>query len=162
MARTTYCTESDLLLGEMVIASTIPITKFLEDGANEIDSRIGRVYTTPILLADLTENGKTILRMANARLTSGRLLMAQAQAAQDDSLHSYAMYLLDEANEIISAIETNRTSLDGATVNPERVDTPAPSITNLDAASPIESFYAEFLGQPTSPLPVSPVWKPGS
>jgi hypothetical protein len=158
-----YCEVGDLLLGEMPISSALSSTKFISDSADEINVRIGRIYVTPININELAPNSRTVLKIANARLASGRLLMAQAQAAQDDSLNAYARYLINEANNLISSVENNRITLEGATVREDLVDTPAPSIQNVDEFSAVEAFYDEFLGGGAGrPLPVSPVWTPGT
>lgn len=155
-----YAKVGDLLLGDMPISSAISPARFLADSADEIDVRIGRIYETPIQISELEPTSALTLKIANARLASGRLLMAQAQAAQDDSLHAYAMYLIGEAENVITAIENNRLPLDGAEVREDLIDTPAPKVTNPDAASAVDAFYGEFFG-PVSPLPRSPVWRPG-
>ena len=160
--RTGYCVEDDLLLGDMTLSAAISAAKFIADSADEIDVRIGRIYTTPIVFADLDTTSKLVLKIANARLASGRMLMAQAQAAQDDSLHAYGMYLIKEAENTIGSIENNRLPLDGATLRDDLIDTPAPSIRNHDADSPVEAFYDEFFGGGgMSPVPSSPIWRPG-
>jgi hypothetical protein len=160
--RTTgYCDIDDLLLGEMPLSSGLSRQKFINDSADEIDVRIGRIYDTPIQIANLENTSKLTLKLANARLASGRILMAQAQAAQDDSLHAYGMYLIREAENVIVSIESNRLPLDGATVRDDLIDTPAPTIRNQDSHSPVDAFYGEFFG-PVSPLPTSPIWRPGS
>lgn len=151
-----------MLIGDMPISSSLGVSKFISDSADEIDVRIGRIYQTPISLSALHPNSRTVLKIANARLASGRLIMAQAQAAQDDSLHQYGLYLISEAETLIENIESNRIQLEGATVRSDLIDTPAPTISNQDSASPIDAFYTEFLGGGgLSPLPDSPVWRPG-
>lgn len=155
-----YATVNDLLLGDMTLSSAIDPAKFIADSADEIDVRIGRIYVTPVDVTKLEETARLTLKIANARLASGRMLMAQAQAAQDDSLHAYGMYLIREAEATISAIESSRLPLDGATIRDDLTDTPAPKVTNLDAASPVEAFYGEFLGGGSGPLPTSPIWRP--
>lgn len=158
-----YCGIEDLLLGEMPLSSAIDPARFVADSADEIDVRIGRIYTTPVDVSTLEPTAKLTLKIANARLASGRLLMAQAQAAQDDSLNAYGMYLINEAEATIESIESNRLPLDGAETRDDIIDTPAPTIRNHDATSPVEAFYDEFLGGgSSSPLPSSPVWRPGS
>lgn len=162
MPRQPYAEEDDLLLGDMTLSSRLSPAKFLADSADEIDVRIGRIYVTPVNLPALEQTSRLTLKLANARLASGRLLMAQAQAAQDDSLHAYGMYLIGEAENVIAAIETNRLQLEGADVRDDLLDTPAPKVTNYDARSPVEEFYDEFLGGgAASPLPRSPIWRPG-
>lgn len=161
-----YCTTDDLLLGDMPISSSISPTNFIDDSADEIDVRIGRIYLTPVVLADTSANrvARLTLKIANARLASGRMLMAQAQAAQDESLHAYAMYLIGEADATIQAIQDNRLPLDNAEIREDLPDPLAPSINNHDASSPVESFYSTFMtGGPYGiPTPdTRPIWQPG-
>jgi hypothetical protein len=155
-----YCSVDDLLLGDMTISSAISPAKFVADTADEIDVRISRIYVVPIQ-GDLTPPSLLVLKLANARLASGRMLMAQAQAAQDTRLHQYAMYLIREANATIDAIETNRLPLEGALIRDDVHDTPTPSIKNVDSASPVDAFYNEFMTGRMTPLPESPIWRPG-
>jgi hypothetical protein len=159
---TAYATVEDLLLGDMILSSKLSPAKFLQDSADEIDVRIGRIYVTPVVLSPPTPANRLAritLKLANARLASGRLLMAQAQAAQDDSLHAYGLFLLNEAEAAISAIETNRLILDGAVFRDDLTDTPAPSIRNVDSTSPVEAFYTEVMGG--SYFDSYPIWRPG-
>lgn len=159
--RTGYCEEGDLLLGDMTLSSAISPARFIADSADEIDVRIGQIYVTPVDLGNLETTAKLTLKIANARLASGRLLMAQAQAAQDESLHAYAMYLIKEAEATITSIENSRLPLDGALVRDDLLDTPAPAVANLDLHSPVEAFYDEFWGGGgMSPMPSSPIWQP--
>lgn len=157
-----YCNPEDLLLGDMTLSSAISPEKFIADSADEIDVRISRVYITPVDLAspELENSAKLTLKIANARLASGRMLMAQAQAAQDESLHAYAMYLIGEAETTIASIENSRLPLDGAPIRTDLLDTPAPIVSNLDAESPVEAFYGEFFGGQGSLMPTSPIWRP--
>jgi hypothetical protein len=160
--REAYATEADLLLGDMPISSTLSAARFLADSADEIDVRIGRIYVVPVNLALLAPTARITLRLANARLASGRLLMAQASASQDDSLHAYARMLLNEAEAVIESIETNRLPLEGAEYRDDLTDTPGPSIRNQDAVSATAAFEAEFFGNNGMAfLPSSPMWRPG-
>lgn len=163
-ARTTgYCEEEDLLLGEMPVSSFISKQKFINDSADEIDVRISRIYVTPIQLTTLNRISKIVLRICNARLASGRILMAQAQANQDDSLHAYAMYLLNEADATLEALEAGRLTLEGAEQHEDLQTIAGPTIENLDKDSPVEAFADAFLGgAPPSPLPMTPIWRPGN
>jgi hypothetical protein len=157
-----YCEEGDLLLGEMPISSALSVHKFITDTADEIDIRISRIYVTPIQLNQLERIGRLVLRLANARLASGRILMAQGQASQDDSLHAYAMHLINEAEATLDSIESGRLSLEGAAFAAGLQTIAGPTIKNRDSESGVDAFYDEFLGgKPRSPLPNTPIWRPG-
>lgn len=165
MSRTAdpYAAEEDLLLGDLPLSSAISVEKFIEDAADEIDVRIGHIYTVPIDVtgvgdAALPEMTITILRLANSRLTSGRLLMAQAQAAQDKALHAYAQYLIGEADTLIGNIANGMVELEGVEPQPIEGQTTGPTIANVDSHSAVEAFYQTFMDPG---LGASPVWAPG-
>lgn len=164
-----YAEEEDLLLGDMPLSSAISVEKFISDAADEIDVRIGHLYVVPVVVeptdpadapAPLTV---TTLRIANARLASGRLLMAQAQAAQDANLHAYGAYLVQEAETLITNIANGMLDLDVAPAPSEITGTSAPTVHNPDAASAVDEFYGAFMRPPPAGVPLpSPVWAPGS
>lgn len=146
----------------MPLSPAISVAKFIDDAADEIDVRIGHRYVVPLNVGagtTLSPLAITTLRIANARLASGRLLMAQAQAAQDSSIHAYGNYLIHEADTLIDSIANSSVDLEGAETIVVEGETSAPTISNVDDASAVESFYGHF----TEPgLNSSPVWAPGS
>lgn len=166
-AASPYADEEDLLLGDLPLSSAISVEKFIKDAADEIDVRIGHVYAVPVVNgvgdAALPEMTVTILRIANSRLASGRLLMAQAQAAQNAELHAYGQYLINEAETLIGSIASGGIDLEGVEPVPAAGQTTGPTVANVDSHSAVEAFYQTFMDPAVvGPVePTGPVWAPG-
>lgn len=145
----TYSATTDLLTGNIPVSGPVDPEKFVADAADEIDSRIGHIYKTPIDIADTPENpiarpARLLLKRVSNFLASGRLMMAAAAGSQKLEVNAYAERLVNEALEALNQIATGDIQLTGA----ERVeDVPGegtstgPQIHNLDAESNVEAFY---------------------
>lgn len=145
-----YCTTGDLLTGDIPTTAALTPEKAVQDAADEIDSKIGFRYSTPV---DITPTGPTprpvtlLLKRLNAHLASGRLIMAAAASGSQDNVHAYGASLVREASRTLNAIADGTLDLDG--LEPLVPFTPkAPLIHNEDATSQVENFYNAV----TSPL----------
>ena len=148
-----YAKPGDLLIGDVTLSSGLSRESFLRDAADEMDSRLGFVYVLPI--AGIQPHAITLLKMINARLASGRLLMSIAAPSEDDSVHRYGEWLIKEAYADLMSICNRTIDLVGATPisDPNPV---AASIYNYDEESAIDMFENTVLrGQPSW-------WQPGS
>lgn len=140
-----YCDVTDLLIGDLPLGSSVNPQRWIDDAADEIDATIGHRYAIPIPIEQLTDVSRLTLKIINARLASGRLLLAQAQGGEDDSLHAYGKWLLDEATVALSALREGNIILEsddgsyGPSLEDDAFD--APSIKNKDEVSIVESFY---------------------
>lgn len=148
-----YCKPQDLLIGDVTLSSVLSRESYVRDAADEMDARLGFVYALPLPLTQLQPHAITLLKMINARLASGRLLMSIAAPAEDDSVHRYGEWLIKSAYEDLYNLCNRTIDLVGATpindTTPEQV-----SIYNYDEESAVEQFYNTTMrGQPSWWMP---------
>ena len=142
-----YSEVTDLLTGNVPTPAYLSPQKYVDDAADEIDSKIGFVYETPIDVTDSSSNPVTrpvrlLLKRINNFLASGRLLLAVDAGAETDRVHSYGLYLIQEAQTGLDLISSGKIQLDGAEVLPMgEVSVTAPLLYNEDSESNVEAFY---------------------
>ena len=142
-----YSEITDLLTGNVPTPAYLSPQKYVDDAADEIDSKIGFVYETPIDVTDSSSNPvsrpvRLLLKRINNFLASGRLLLAVDAGAETDRVHSYGLYLIQEAQMSLDLISSGKIDLEGAEVLPaEQATVTAPLIHNVDEESNVESFY---------------------
>lgn len=139
-----YCVDNDLLLGNIPAPDALSKTQFIQDAADEIDSRIGMRYLTPVDLADpdLARPVKLLLKRLNVFLATGRLILAATSNNEDDRLHAYGLSLINDALETLEAIAQGRFLLEGVDPAPGySAQVSVPLIYNEDAESAVEAFY---------------------
>lgn len=140
-----YSATSDLLVGSIPTPSYLDTAKYVEDASDEIDSKIGHIYVTPVNVSDpgpLSRPARLLLKRINNFLASGRLILAVASPEENQNLHAYGWSLVTEATAALNSIISGDIQLDGAqlgTVDTLPVSTPL--IDNLDAESNVEAFY---------------------
>jgi hypothetical protein len=146
----TYSTLADLLIGDMPIPAYIDKQGYVNNAADEIDSRLGYVYATPFDVSDLSTMIRparlTIKRIA-AHLSSGRLILAMATASEDRQVHAYGKSLIDEALSVLEKIANGEIPLIGADpLDPDATSAPhsGPTILNIDQFSSVEAFYQQM------------------
>ena len=140
-----YCSSGDLMLGSIPLPAYLDTDKAVEDAADEIDSKIGLIYETPVEVLDTNKVSRPVklfFKRTNAMLASGRLLLAIASPEEQRSLHAYAYSLVKEATDALTAIASGEVQLDIPLLNPDStVAVTAPQIDNLDSESNVEAFY---------------------
>lgn len=143
-----YCTTEDLLNGSIPLPEYLNPQKYVSDAADEIDSKIGLRYQTPINIADVETNSvprpvRLFLKRTNAFLATGRLLLAVASPSEQRQMHAYALGLVTEATKALDAISSGEVLLDGVPLVNDGANEPvtAPLISNLDSESSVEAFY---------------------
>lgn len=141
----TYSEVDDLLLGELGAPEQKVCQKYVQDAADEIDSKLGFIYVTPITL-DVDGDFRAtalLLKRINNFLATGRLVLANAASREDQYLNAYGKSLIMEATEALNALTSGTMPLPGATpINPDSSQATGPIIDNLDVQSNVESFYA--------------------
>lgn len=147
-----YCEVEDLVLGNVPVP--VSAGKYVQDAADEMDSRLGLLYVTPIVLDESVPTQRPaflLLKRINAWLASGRLIMALDAAGEDDQLHQYAERLVNEAMAAIKMIIEREIDLPGAEpVNPgESSSVTGPIASWGDDTSPVEAYDSTF-GNPAS------------
>lgn len=144
-----YCEVSDLLIGDLILPVEIDPAKYITSAAEEMDSRIGLLYETPIEIDDADQEKYratiTFLRSINTRLASGRILMAAASALELTTVHAYARNLVEGALADLKLIEDRKYILQGAKENtnpPEAYVSSRAYSYNQDPVSAVDAFYA--------------------
>lgn len=155
----TYSGKSDLLIGDTTIGGGLDAQKFVQDATDEINSRIGAIYTLP-LGATPEHITLTLKRCANL-IASGRLLLAVGAGGEDLALHAYGESLVREGQAILDAIANGQIEL-GVDKVPTQTEGNAPSIINQDSASGVEAFYDYVNGLSDPGLHGAPIWRSGA
>lgn len=153
-----YSTEDDLLVGDLALSPILDTGKFVKEAAEEMDSKLGFIYTLP-LPGDLPEYQKLLLKGINNKLASGRLIMAVAIGGEDSTVHAYAARLVQEATQELLAIANGIVELAAdRAVAPADVQAGSrtPSIKNLDSESAVEAFTNNFVNGENW------YWRPGT
>ena len=164
MTGTAYCQTGDLLNGSIPLPSNIDPQKIIQDAADEIDSKIGYRYVTPIDLTEIdptkdaaVDGGLKVsrpvrlsLKRINAALATGRIILAVASPQEQAALHAYGLSLVNEAAMALEMIRTGQVDLDGVDVIPnEAPQVSGPQISNLDPESNVEAFYNRIAAPPS-------------
>lgn len=153
----TYSKVEDLLTGDLPLPPGIDAGRYVLDASDEIDSKIGHIYVTPIDISDtspVSRPARLLLKRIANHLASGRLLMALHANNQRLEVNAYAERLIREATESLNLIMTGDIKLDGGTLtDPENQPVTTPLINNLDPESNVEAFYDRIVW-PTDPIGV--------
>lgn len=140
-----YCTTDDLKLGNIPLPAYINTQKEVDDAADEIDSKIGYRYQTPVAVSMGSPAVRPVillLKRINASLASGRLLLAIASPEENKNLHAYAWSMIQEATAALNMIAQGEILLEGVPAVPgSEIAATTPLISNLDSESAVEAFY---------------------
>lgn len=140
-----YCEITDLLLGDIPTPTYVDLQKMVNDAADEIDSKIGYVYQTPVdvsLTSNVVRPARLLLKRINAHLATGRIILMVASPEENANLHAYGYHLVKEAILALDQIAAGQISLEGATeVVSDLPQATVPMISNLDSESQVEAFY---------------------
>lgn len=150
-----YSTTQDLLTGDLRLPDYISAQKFVDDAADEIDSRIGFMYATPVNIPNLLAVPRLrpvalLLKRLNTFLASGRLIMATDVSGEKGRVHNYGLTLVRDANLALDNIVAGKVPLN---IPPADPDSPfastGPSQYNKDPESNVDAFYDRI----AAPLP---------
>lgn len=141
-----YSASTDLLNGNIPIPQYLDKEKFVTDAADEIDSKIGFLYQTPIDVATnsaVSRPARLLLKRINNHLATGRLLLAADAGGENDQVHAYGLFLIQEANAALDAIAAGEPVIEGAVKIDNGAGTVVSSVIveNLDPESHVEAFY---------------------
>jgi phage gp36-like protein len=163
-----YSTVGDMLLGDMPASTRHDPQKFVNDATDEIDSKIGHIYATPIDVTDPTDVARhsvLLLKRINNFLATGRYILARAAGDEDSQINAYGRSLIEEALLAIQAIVDGTIVLEGAVEEGDGSGAgDGPSITNYDTISAVDAFYERVMVPETGwpgPYPYRD-WAPGS
>lgn len=148
-----YCVPADLVLGDAQLPTGMDLNKVIQDAMDEIDSKIGFRYHTPVATTatDFPRPVLLLLKRLNAHLASGRIILAANISGEKSELHAYGAYLVREVERSLKAIADGSVDLPIPLVEGTVVHQRAPLVANVDAASQVEAFY----GALTNPLAVA-------
>ncbi len=157
---TAYCEPNDLLIGDIGGLEDAK-QRAIDSASEDIDAQIGFIYEIP--LSGQSSHITLLLKGICKKLASGRLLMAQAAASEDNSVHQYGKSLLDEAVRELWSIRNGQIELGAVKVTQKQTTGNAPTIIQGDAVSGVDAYYDWFNHPLRIPLvPFQPIWKPGN
>lgn len=150
-----YSTVGDLILGDLQLPAGYNKQQYVDMASDEIDAKIGVIYETPVVLNDLDRFASLNVKNIAIRLSTGRLILAQAAGGEDSQLHALGRHYVTSALNDLQIMASDTDTLPGAVVRPEFRGAEAPSIGQQDATSPVDHFYDNFGAG-------LPGWQPGS
>ena len=141
-----YCEIVDLLIGDLPTSLALSPQKYVNDAADEIDSKIGFVYETPIPVDTFDPTPRPVvllLKRLNAHLATGRMILAATIIAEDEQLNAYGKRMVEDAELTLVHISTGQLLLDGVlTSGLSALPAPhVPMIMNKDTESAVDAFY---------------------
>jgi hypothetical protein len=161
-----YSEVGDLLTGNIPTPDYLSPQKYVDDAADEIDSKIGFIYKTPVVITEENPVGtpnpvvrpvRLLLKRLNNFLASGRLLMAASAGGEDDRVHAYGWSLVQDATLALMQISEGKIPLEG--VEPvegddDGVTVTAPLFYNEDLESNVSAFYDRIVNPDFQYFPV--------
>ena len=164
-----YCISSDLPLGQLTgrLPVEISVNNYMNAAADHIDARLGFMYLTPFDVegvGSLPSHQVKLLKGINAKRAAGQIILAATIATEDNVLQQYGLWLIQEADIELQAIQNGDVRLaaplvdsDGLpldpTTDPDDADPYArtPSAYVIDAYSAVAAFEANIhQGQDTA------------
>jgi hypothetical protein len=141
-----YCDKEDLLLGDLEVGPSVALETYVNAAAEEMNSRLGFVYKVPIEpkppeTALATHEG-LLLKDINRKLATGRLILAMAQAGEDNNEHAYGASLVKDALYSLNLLTSRQIDLVTAVLaegNTAGGDT-SPLVHNHDEESLVDGF----------------------
>jgi hypothetical protein len=118
----TYSKDNDVerKYSHLTIPTKVTIADFQDDAYNYINSRLRKLYKIPIDSTDDTDKG--ILKLIEASLAAGNVLMAVAAVHEADGVHKYGKSLVDSAEDKLEMLENQEIVLTGATRDSDSSD----------------------------------------
>ena len=146
----TYSASADLLIGDLIVSTTLK-DKHVTDASDEIDAKLGFIYTVPFVESAVSAPAWILIRRIANNLASGRLLLEVNQSREPAAVGyqqqpvkvvSYGQSLIDEAEHALDLILQGDIPLTPVTPDP----TGAPvlhgaRVGNADGYSQVEAFY---------------------
>ncbi len=141
---TAYCLPDELMIGDLIVGSSINRQEYVDRAAEEIDSKIGWVYATPIDTTGLPRAQTLLLKIINIKIASARLIMALSVNDEDNSVHAYALRLLKEGTDDLLHIANGDVDLDAprTPMSDANAGSRTPGVYNIDVESLLDPFYS--------------------
>lgn len=149
-----YSAVGDLLLDGVLLATGFNKQKFVDDAAEEMDSKLGWLYALPIhpegmdpgevgptSWQDLPTHQVILLKQINNRLASGRLILAIATPGEQTTLHAYGYHLVQQALADLMFLANGDLDMDAEKATPSSAfESKAPAWQNPDSESLLLGF----------------------
>jgi hypothetical protein len=144
-----YCKPEDLLINGTRLPQSVTVEGIIASAADEIDSELGLLYKTPVLVNELDADKRDdylLLKSINANLASGRLLTSMAAGGENNATHNYGKYLINFAYRLLNQITNGVRVLTSA----ERKSTAptdsrkGPKVVHGDRYSLVDNFYQNY------------------
>lgn len=158
---TAYCKVTDLLVGDLELSARVDPQAFVDNASDEINSKLGYLYVVPIDTNAVPNFIALRLKSINAKIATGRLIMAITSGGEDDTVNAYGLALYKEGTMDLACIVSGREELTGATAaaTDTSTDGNAPSILVADAQSGVDAFY-DYVNRPVFVPDFQPPWTP--
>lgn len=146
-----YCSVSDLLLGDLELSSRLIVDDYIARAARDMNTVLGRRYVVPVVSAE--QFTKDVLASICADLASAYVVMSTAQGGEDNRVNAYGLFLYNRASAaLLEALDGP--ALPGATMRDASAAKRGPvTVTQQDKSSPVETFYNFTQGEPWLPFP---------
>lgn len=137
----TYSTADELLIGDLTVSPAVK-QKHVDAATREVDERLGFNYQTPFTQSSVSRPAWFLIKRIANYIASGRLLLETDQSGEDNGVHAYGLYLLQEVDTILEPILNGEINL-----SPPSDDLPDPTtphgarVSNVDPYSQVEAFY---------------------
>jgi hypothetical protein len=135
-----YCEPGDLLFGDMSISPTNAV-RWIQAAEDEINQRLGVIYVLPPGPGASVNALLTLKRLA-ILVATGRGMMAQPAAGEDNGVNAYGEYLLRDAEKLFCDLIDGTLDLIGVDKLPELATSGnAPTVVWEDSVAPVDAFY---------------------
>jgi hypothetical protein len=144
-----YCGEGDLLVDDSMVYSKGVKETAITQACEEIDSKLGMIYETPIDISDqstVDRSAKLLIKQIAIHLASGRMMMRIAATRESDTPNAYGVYLIREATQALDAIVSGDVVLpgvpgvEGDPSTPAAISAPPIFVGNADAPISLDMF----------------------
>lgn len=135
-----YCEPDDLLFGDIPISPSNQV-RWIGAAEDEINQRLGVLYVLPPG-SGASATALLILKRLAILVATGRGMMAQPAAGEDNGVNAYGRYLLDDAEKIFCDVISGELDLIGVDKLPELISSGnAPSVVMEDSVAAVDAFY---------------------
>lgn len=128
-----------------MVSARVNKQKFVDDAADEIDSKLGFLYATVPLIVDpalpgaLPRHERLLLKNINNRLASGRLILTLDIAGEDTTLHAYGWSLVRDSLRELMLVANGEVLLTAPRITATKRDE-RPAVNNHDQESLLLGF----------------------
>lgn len=139
-----YSVVDDLLIDDSVYS--VDLDKHIGLADDEINVRLGYVYEIPLVpvppAVGLRAQDILLLKMISSKLASGRIILAAATPGEDNNLHAYGRYLVNDAMQSLNLLASGEIDIEAVRLDvlTEEDLSRLPSVVNQDEESLLLGF----------------------